>query len=345
MHLQGLQRRLSSQGAKGRPIYRRLPQGNDKTPDDGDDSDSGENMLPPGPITITVTRVVESGTTATIQPSSSPSQAPSNSGYGSSASSTMSASTTTSRSQTYSTTTFSTTQSTQPLPSPSTSSVSATAGGNGSGESNQGLEPVSGSSAPKKLHSGVLIGVIIACIFVAFAIAVFAIRKRYIRRRLQLRKGWARSKGSRLSVVLEPKISFAPNPETMPLAPPPSYGNDPVSPASSTAAASQSPVYGPGSMKTLNQPITTVVSTFITTLPDELSIAVGESIRVLAEYDDGWALCLNTRGEQGMIPMECLDGRYSVISESTSGNRGVGGNLRRVSSLQPAAAAPVIGRF
>ncbi|KJA13692.1 hypothetical protein HYPSUDRAFT_95414, partial [Hypholoma sublateritium FD-334 SS-4] len=51
---------------------------------------------------------------------------------------------------------------------------------------------------------------------------------------------------------------------------------------------------------------TVVICTFITTLPDELAITIGESIRVLAEYDDGWALCMNTSGEQGMVPLECL---------------------------------------
>jgi hypothetical protein len=42
-------------------------------------------------------------------------------------------------------------------------------------------------------------------------------------------------------------------------------------------------------------------------LPDELRIRVGEALRVLAEYDDGWGLCENTRGERGMVPFECLD--------------------------------------
>ena len=34
----------------------------------------------------------------------------------------------------------------------------------------------------------------------------------------------------------------------------------------------------------------------ITTLPDELTITIGESIRVLAEYDDGWVLGMDARG-------------------------------------------------
>jgi len=42
-------------------------------------------------------------------------------------------------------------------------------------------------------------------------------------------------------------------------------------------------------------------------MQDELKIRVGEALRVLAEYDDGWAFCESARGEKGMIPLECLD--------------------------------------
>lgn len=371
MH-RALQRRSLSLDADGHQFLKRLPQGGDEPAEGDEDSDSGVNMLPPGPITITVTRTIFSSTTlATSSSYGYPTRTSSNVGYGTVASS-MSTVTTTSYVRPSSTiliTTSSSVDSSQSssLPTPRTPSVPTDVGGQGSGESNQGLGPVSGSSAPKKLHSGVLIGVVIACILLAFAIAVFVIRKRYIQRRKRLRKGWASSKMAHLSVAPEPKVPFSSdhrdsqglpmlvkaerrststlgNPETMPFAPPTSYGNDFPSPSSAAAAAtSQSPIYGPATARTLDQPITTVVSTFITTLPDELAITVGESIRVLAEYDDGWALCLNTRGEQGMIPMECLDGGYSVVSESTFGNRGSGGNLRRVSSLQP--SSDLVGRF
>ncbi|KAJ3474796.1 hypothetical protein NLI96_g12250 [Meripilus lineatus] len=47
--------------------------------------------------------------------------------------------------------------------------------------------------------------------------------------------------------------------------------------------------------------------TFIPSLPDELSISTGEHVRVVGEFDDGWALCENGRGEQGVVPLECLD--------------------------------------
>jgi hypothetical protein len=78
--------------------------------------------------------------------------------------------------------------------------------------------------------------------------------------------------------------------------------------------------------------------TFIPNLPDELSITTGEVVRVLDEYDDGWALCANTRSEQGMVPLECLDKR------ATSPTQAIGGadwrNAQRASSL-----ASSVGRY
>jgi hypothetical protein len=58
-----------------------------------------------------------------------------------------------------------------------------------------------------------------------------------------------------------------------------------------------------------------IKSTYIPTLPDELSIDVGETVRVKKEFDDGWALCVNARGEQGMIPLECLERERSRESK------------------------------
>ncbi|KAJ7193828.1 hypothetical protein GGX14DRAFT_297353, partial [Mycena pura] len=78
-----------------------------------------------------------------------------------------------------------------------------------------------------------------------------------------------------------------------------------------------------------------VRSEYIPSLPDELEIFTGEVVRVQSEFDDGWALCVNTRGERGMVPLECLD-------RSASGSGSAGAQLqtpspyrdsRRTSSL------------
>ncbi|KAM6494550.1 hypothetical protein JOM56_010911 [Amanita muscaria] len=46
---------------------------------------------------------------------------------------------------------------------------------------------------------------------------------------------------------------------------------------------------------------------FIPTLPDELSVTVGESVRVIQTFDDGWAVAKEiTDVVQGFIPIDCL---------------------------------------
>ncbi|KAF8447761.1 hypothetical protein L210DRAFT_3527126 [Boletus edulis BED1] len=72
-----------------------------------------------------------------------------------------------------------------------------------------------------------------------------------------------------------------------------------------------------------------VKCTFVPTLPDELSITTGERILVLEQYDDGWDLCANVRGERGMVPRDCLE--HAPIDQPDIAWRNVG----RTSSLNP----------
>lgn len=48
--------------------------------------------------------------------------------------------------------------------------------------------------------------------------------------------------------------------------------------------------------------------TFVPQLPDELTITPGETVYIRTEFDDGWALCVNSHEKQGMVPLECLEG-------------------------------------
>ncbi|KIM62023.1 hypothetical protein SCLCIDRAFT_120249, partial [Scleroderma citrinum Foug A] len=73
----------------------------------------------------------------------------------------------------------------------------------------------------------------------------------------------------------------------------------------------------------------TIKCSFVPTLPDELSISTGERVRVINRFDDGWALCENGGGEQGMVPQECLE--QITIDPDDADWR----NARRVSSLNP----------
>lgn len=85
--------------------------------------------------------------------------------------------------------------------------------------------------------------------------------------------------------------------------------------------------------------------TYIPSMPDELSISPGEMLRIASAYDDGWALCVNGRGEQGMVPLECLEGgpgQFGGYQDGSSDGSAAGGsvygngtarNSRRASSL------------
>lgn len=83
----------------------------------------------------------------------------------------------------------------------------------------------------------------------------------------------------------------------------------------------------------------TVRVLYIPTLPDELSITTGEVVTLIKAYDDGWALCSNARGEQGVVPLECLERTAQAQANRFSGwngQQGNGGdwrNMKRLSSL------------
>lgn len=125
--------------------------------------------------------------------------------------------------------------------------------------------------------------------------------------------------------------------------PPISYNNDAVfqystTPVTSSPSVFTSPVYSPGLMSLLSPYSTTVVCTFIPSLPDELTISIGETLRVLAGYEDGWSLCKNCRGKQGMVPNDCLEKSFSSMGLLPPPNVGyrISRSSARVSSLAQA---------
>jgi hypothetical protein len=44
---------------------------------------------------------------------------------------------------------------------------------------------------------------------------------------------------------------------------------------------------------------------FIPSVLDKLFISTGETMCIVAEYDD-WATCADAHGEQDVVPLECL---------------------------------------
>ncbi|KAL1871574.1 hypothetical protein VTK73DRAFT_2038 [Phialemonium thermophilum] len=74
---------------------------------------------------------------------------------------------------------------------------------------------------------------------------------------------------------------------------------------------------------------------FKPTLEDEMELRAGQLVRLLHEYDDGWALCIRLdRSEQGVVPRTCLSTRPvkprppqggGRIGPPVNPNRGPGG--------------------
>ncbi|KAK4044090.1 hypothetical protein C8A01DRAFT_12483 [Parachaetomium inaequale] len=77
------------------------------------------------------------------------------------------------------------------------------------------------------------------------------------------------------------------------------------SPAPSASAAAIAAAGGP-QQSTVHR----VQLDFSPTLPDELGLYAGQLVRLLHEYDDGWALCIRLdRSQQGVVPRTCLSTR------------------------------------
>jgi len=184
------------------------------------------------------------------------------------------------------------------------------------------------------LNSGAIAGIVLACIFTFLVGAFFAFRTWSKRRRAKQNKIWSRSMMDKRYDNDAPESSYETkfasgngnNSQSLPLSvqtpspqvsvPPFSYNNSDAVFQHSTTPPSPSvftsPVYSPGLMS-LSPYSTTVVCSFIPSLPDELTISIGETLSVLAGYEDGWSLCVNRRGKQGMVPNECLEKSFSSM--------------------------------
>lgn len=82
----------------------------------------------------------------------------------------------------------------------------------------------------------------------------------------------------------------------------------------------------------------TVMYSFVPHLPDELPVKIGDQLRVIREFDDGWALCVtNAHGKQGMVPVECLavTGALERIGEEIEPDLDDARLRNRGSSLEP----------
>ncbi|KAI1434485.1 hypothetical protein GGR50DRAFT_404862 [Xylaria sp. CBS 124048] len=77
------------------------------------------------------------------------------------------------------------------------------------------------------------------------------------------------------------------------------------SPALSKSAAAIAEAGGPASTA-----VHRVQLDFVPSMDDELELQAGHLVRILHEYDDGWALCIRLdRSQQGVVPRTCLSTR------------------------------------
>lgn len=101
-----------------------------------------------------------------------------------------------------------------------------------------------------------------------------------------------------------------------------------VSPAASSPAASEFSQTSVPAAAMVNGPAPSNVHRiqldFKPSMDDELGLRAGQLVRLLHEYDDGWALCIRLdRSQQGVAPRTCLSAR-PVKPRLPPGSRGAG---------------------
>lgn len=218
----------------------------------------------------------------------------------------------------------------------------------GNGTLNAADQPNSQSQSSRPVLSGGAIAAIsVVAIMVALALGLWFYRK------------WSISKRKKKSVdwwlpepFLIPSNSTAKTPPPMegkdsqmvwsiPRVRPPSLPL-PAIPAYLSAAdsgAGAATFSAPRSARVAN--IGVVRCIFEPRMADELRIRVGEALRVLAEYDDGWGFCENVRGERGMIPLECLEGEnLSSVGTKAAGLLNLGQPSFTKSSARKSSLLP-----
>ncbi|KAK2772784.1 hypothetical protein FQN53_004454 [Emmonsiellopsis sp. PD_33] len=95
-----------------------------------------------------------------------------------------------------------------------------------------------------------------------------------------------------------------------PQGPPEAFANGPppASPALSQDSASVASAAGPAGAGPTN--VHRVQLDFAPSMDDELELKAGQLVRLVHEYDDGWALCVRLdRSQQGVVPRTCLSAR------------------------------------
>ncbi|KAF7296158.1 SH3 domain-containing protein [Mycena chlorophos] len=234
---------------------------------------------------------------------------------------------------------------TNPLSSNSNSDSKQSGGGTSANDGAQPLGAASTSSKSGGLSTGAIVGITLVLVLVIVGGILFFIRYRAVQKRKARRAtgqgvgGWAGAAGFAQPAPV-PAGSFASGATMADVERSGAMSEQSAgvsfARAQAAAIASSSAIppppnaYGaPFAAMPAGSATALVRYEFIPSLPDELSIVTGETVRIVAEYDDGWALCANARNEQGMVPLECLERTNSASAPRVVGAR----NSRRGSSL------------
>jgi len=118
------------------------------------------------------------------------------------------------------------------------------------------------------------------------------------------------------SASFAPKDSNLPSPRTPPHTPPANFTS-----GSAGGQIGSSPVEHDEEVGPAPSRLMTVVARYTPNLPDELQVKLGDVVRVITEYKDGWcfAQLLGTiDAPKGVIPLVCLQAAFTVTHKASN---------------------------
>ncbi|KAN0104611.1 hypothetical protein V8E51_010356 [Hyaloscypha variabilis] len=145
------------------------------------------------------------------------------------------------------------------------------------------------------------------------------------------------------------KRGYGPSPidltKKAPFAGPPSPAHTEFSVSSDSGAPNQVASASGAAIAAAGGPVNSAVHRvqldFKPSMDDELELRAGQLIRLLHEYDDGWALCIRLdRSQQGVVPRTCLSTRPVKPRPQQNGPRGPPPPGMRVPQQQPRPMSP-----
>jgi len=177
--------------------------------------------------------------------------------------------------------------------------------------------------APNKLGVGPIVGITFGVFALLVFIGLFFYRRRMIKRRKSLRGKWSIKpfeigspkdfrKGDDDSDMMRATQNMV-HVSTIAALPSPNLGRGSPATDSPPFYLSKPP---PGGRSRIGPDFKYAKHAFDPARPDELEVKFGDRLRVLEEYDDGWALCVNMSvsldadqdQKKGMVPMVCWSG-------------------------------------